>query len=79
MLHLCFYCDQKYSIGHKCAGQLYSLEVLNDELSEVEELDDHVMAEEGVREQIDKEEYPLISLNVWCYCLSHHEGERILQ
>ncbi|GJY04066.1 hypothetical protein Tco_0370006 [Tanacetum coccineum] len=26
--HLCFYCDQKYTPGHKCSGQMFSLEVV---------------------------------------------------
>nr|GEY22435.1 putative nucleotidyltransferase, ribonuclease H [Tanacetum cinerariifolium] len=26
--NLCFYCDQKYSPGHKCSGQMYSLEIM---------------------------------------------------
>ncbi|GJZ45547.1 retrotransposon-related protein [Tanacetum coccineum] len=34
---LCFYCDQKYDPGHKCPGQLYSLEVCMDDIDEVEE------------------------------------------
>ncbi|GKE34709.1 reverse transcriptase, partial [Tanacetum coccineum] len=27
---LCFYCDQKYVPGHKCSGQLFSLEVIDE-------------------------------------------------
>lgn len=27
----CFYCDQKFFRGHKCSGQMYSLEVLPNE------------------------------------------------
>lgn len=38
--NLCCYCDQKYSIGHKCAGQMYYLEVLPDELSVVDKFID---------------------------------------
>nr|GFA96504.1 hypothetical protein [Tanacetum cinerariifolium] len=26
--NLCFYCDKKYSPGHKCSGQMYSLEIV---------------------------------------------------
>nr|GEW01341.1 reverse transcriptase [Tanacetum cinerariifolium] len=26
--HMCFYCDEKYFPGHKCSGQLHSLEVV---------------------------------------------------
>nr|GEW13447.1 RNA-directed DNA polymerase like [Tanacetum cinerariifolium] len=29
--NLCFYCDQKYTPGHKCAGQLFSLVLVPDE------------------------------------------------
>ncbi|GKD17539.1 putative mitochondrial protein [Tanacetum coccineum] len=29
--NLCFYFDQKYTLGHKCSGKLYSLVVLADE------------------------------------------------
>ncbi|GJT41734.1 retrotransposon-related protein [Tanacetum coccineum] len=35
---LCFYCDQKYAPGHKCPGQLYSLEVSVDEEDQEEEV-----------------------------------------
>ncbi|XP_071695748.1 uncharacterized protein [Rutidosis leptorrhynchoides] len=37
---LCFYCDQKYIPGHKCTGQLYSLEII---LDEEETISDEVM------------------------------------
>ncbi|GJR67626.1 putative reverse transcriptase domain-containing protein [Tanacetum coccineum] len=29
--NLCFYCDQKYTLAHKCAGQLFSLVLVLDE------------------------------------------------
>ncbi|GJR48128.1 hypothetical protein Tco_1316231, partial [Tanacetum coccineum] len=54
--NLCFYCDQKYTPGHKCSGQLFSLMVLADgdeERFEWEEQEDLI----GV------EEMPQISLN----------------
>nr|GEX53632.1 Ty3/gypsy retrotransposon protein [Tanacetum cinerariifolium] len=35
---LCFYCDQKYVPGHKCPGQLYSLEVSVDEEDQKDEV-----------------------------------------
>lgn len=59
--NLCFYCDQRYTPGHKGSGQLHSLEILPKELSEGNELvngnDGEVGAgEEGVED-------PLISLN----------------
>ncbi|GJV30347.1 hypothetical protein Tco_1386795 [Tanacetum coccineum] len=34
---LCFYCDQKYTPGHKCSGQMYSLEVFGCDEELVEE------------------------------------------
>ena len=38
--NLCFYCDQKYSLGHKCPSQKFSLEVVvdKDEPEEKEEV-----------------------------------------
>ncbi|GKD50173.1 reverse transcriptase, partial [Tanacetum coccineum] len=56
----CFYCDQKYTLGHKCSGQVYSLEVLGDTSTEL--LDEQL--EEEVLEIEDIIEYtPHISLN----------------
>ena len=34
--HQCFYCDQKYSPGHKCSGQMYSLEVISESMVQEE-------------------------------------------
>ncbi|GJS22453.1 immune-associated nucleotide-binding protein 9 [Tanacetum coccineum] len=41
----CFYCNQKYTPGHKCSGQVYSLEVLGDTSTELldEQLTDEVL------------------------------------
>ncbi|GJV03303.1 gypsy/ty3 retroelement polyprotein [Tanacetum coccineum] len=56
----CFYYDQKYTPGHKCSGQVYSLEVLGD--TETELMDDQL--EEDVLETEEVIEYsPHISLN----------------
>jgi len=56
---LCFFCDEKYYPGHKCAGQVYRLEV-------VEEMDSTEGQEEGIEETGDllmpEEAQPLISL-----------------
>ncbi|XP_071728193.1 uncharacterized protein [Rutidosis leptorrhynchoides] len=62
----CFYCDQKYAPGHKCPGQLYSLEVVVDEevehqllseMSDIEEEEEHEFAaDQGINS-------PHISLN----------------
>ncbi|GKA17130.1 retrotransposable element Tf2 [Tanacetum coccineum] len=55
--NLCFYCDQKYTPGHKCVGQLYSLVVLADEEEEYFEV------EEGDDELNVQDEIPQILLN----------------
>ncbi|GJV17836.1 reverse transcriptase [Tanacetum coccineum] len=56
--NLCFYCDQKYTLGHECSGQLYSLVFLADEEDEFFEV---AQAEE--KELFAQEEIPHISLN----------------
>ncbi|GKA80244.1 reverse transcriptase [Tanacetum coccineum] len=56
--HLCFYCDQRYSPGHKCSGQMYCLEVagceeeIEDEDCVGSELDQVVVREEEVMPQV---------------------------
>ncbi|GKA70256.1 putative mitochondrial protein [Tanacetum coccineum] len=59
--NLRFYCDKKYVPGHKCSGQMFSIEVLGeDEMHDsVEELEEQV-TEEVVAEPVI---YPYISLN----------------
>ncbi|GKC32439.1 hypothetical protein Tco_1039733, partial [Tanacetum coccineum] len=59
--HLCFYCDQKYMPGHKCNGQVFSLEVIGTDLDE----DDELLTEDGVVNTFYSlvDEQPLISLN----------------
>nr|GEV00451.1 hypothetical protein [Tanacetum cinerariifolium] len=74
---LCFYCDQKYVPGHKCSGQLYSLEVIG-EIQGMEEDEDMQLIEEGVMSTfttslIDKP--PLIPLNA----LSGENSYRIMR
>ncbi|GKB50488.1 reverse transcriptase [Tanacetum coccineum] len=62
---LCFYCDQKYAPGHKCSGQLFSLEVVGEGMV-MEEDDDLQLNEEGVMSTYTTsliDEPPLISLN----------------
>ncbi|GKB67383.1 hypothetical protein Tco_0928795 [Tanacetum coccineum] len=44
--HLCFYCDQRYSHGHKCSGQMYYLEVIA--CDEVIKDEDCMLTEQGV-------------------------------
>nr|GEW36367.1 hypothetical protein [Tanacetum cinerariifolium] len=34
-----FYCDQRYTTGHKCGGQVFSLEVLGDDFQELTDKD----------------------------------------
>ncbi|GJU22459.1 reverse transcriptase [Tanacetum coccineum] len=31
----CFYCDRRYTPGHKCSGQVFSLEVLGEDIQEL--------------------------------------------
>ncbi|GKC92896.1 reverse transcriptase [Tanacetum coccineum] len=49
--HLCFYCDQKYSPGHKCNGQMYSLEIVAYE-DEGNNVDYEIMEQENVCEEV---------------------------
>nr|GEY16258.1 putative mitochondrial protein [Tanacetum cinerariifolium] len=56
---LCFYCDQKYSPGYKCSGQMYSLEVVGCEEEVVSE--ECEASERGIVEE--EEIMPQISLN----------------
>ncbi|GJS94074.1 reverse transcriptase [Tanacetum coccineum] len=60
--HLRFYCDQKYMPGHKCSGQVFSLEVIGTNLDEDDEL---LLTEHGVVNTFHSlvDEQPLISLN----------------
>ncbi|GJS18308.1 putative mitochondrial protein [Tanacetum coccineum] len=51
----CFYCDQRYTPGHKCSGQMYALEVLAGTECEEECLGEEELEELG--------EVPQISLN----------------
>ncbi|GJU29865.1 hypothetical protein Tco_1173454 [Tanacetum coccineum] len=49
--NLCFYCDKKYVLGHKCAGQLYSLIVIRDTEGE-EGIGEETMEVDNVCEEI---------------------------
>ncbi|GKB58284.1 reverse transcriptase [Tanacetum coccineum] len=69
--NMCFYCDQKYVPGHKCAGQLYSLIVIGEnekevgieeEIMEVENDCDEIV-ETDIGMQFSNESPPQISLN----------------
>ncbi|GJR88840.1 putative nucleotidyltransferase, ribonuclease H [Tanacetum coccineum] len=62
---LCFYCDQKYAPGHKCSGQLFSLEVVGEGMV-MKEDDDLQLNKERVVSTYTTSlivEPPLISLN----------------
>ena len=63
--NLCFYCDQKYTPGHKCSGQLFSLEVLGDEEGSESVGEEVVQLEEEMLEHVVEEQTvcPQISLN----------------
>nr|GEV10948.1 hypothetical protein [Tanacetum cinerariifolium] len=65
---LCFYCDQRYSPGHKCSGRMYSLELIGcDELveDEVEEINDPKPVNE-------EEPMPQVSLNAMTGVTNYH-------
>ncbi|GJU23444.1 putative alpha/beta hydrolase fold protein [Tanacetum coccineum] len=65
--NLCFYCDQKYMPGHKCSGQMYSLEISSPEedvdLSLEETLNEVDQENHRESELLISECYPVISLN----------------
>nr|GEU35335.1 hypothetical protein [Tanacetum cinerariifolium] len=54
--NLCFYCDQKYTPGHKCSGKLFSIVLLADEELKSEE-------EYMKKESLMPEDLPQVSLN----------------
>nr|GEV66479.1 hypothetical protein [Tanacetum cinerariifolium] len=59
----CFYCDQKYFLGHKCSGQIYSLEVVSENHDELVTEGENETFEDCVEEVITMESNPQISLN----------------
>ena len=68
--NICFYCDKKYVPGHKCSGQLHSLEVIVDE--DYEDVDPNLISDDmgqmedyGLAAEFDHstEMVPQISLN----------------
>ncbi|GJT81143.1 reverse transcriptase [Tanacetum coccineum] len=77
--HLCFYCDQKYAPGHKCSGQLHSLDVIVDCEEENEENIKHgVELNEGgqscqLGEEVDNETEmsPRISIHALSRITNH--------
>ena len=65
--NLCFYCDQKYSLGHKCPSQKFSLEVVvdKDEPEEKEEVVFGCLEEENASSELESEMVPQISLHAF--------------
>jgi len=62
---LCFYCDEKYTPGHKCTAQVYKLELSPQEVEEKEiegEMDD-ISSEPLEESAVAYEEVPHISMN----------------
>ncbi|GKC50171.1 putative mitochondrial protein [Tanacetum coccineum] len=61
--HLCFYCDQRYSHGHKCSGQMYYLEVIG--CDEIIEDEDGVISEQEpvIVSEVEEDTMPQVSLN----------------
>nr|GEV55336.1 retrotransposable element Tf2 [Tanacetum cinerariifolium] len=57
--NLCFYCDQKYSPGHKCNGQMYFLEIVAYE-EEGNNVDCQIFEQENMCEE---EIMPQVSFN----------------
>jgi len=56
---MCFFCDEKYYPGHKCASQVYGLEILEEMEGDGEQGND---AKESGGLEGQEEEQPLISL-----------------
>jgi len=57
--NLCFFCDEKYFPGHKCASQVYGLEVVDREEGTKEQ---EGLVEENMSQEATEEAEPLISL-----------------
>jgi len=56
---MCFFCDEKYYPGHKCAGQVYSLELVEEHSGEEGQERNE---EDCGSSMLQEEEQPLISL-----------------
>ncbi|GJX58361.1 retrotransposon-related protein [Tanacetum coccineum] len=68
----CFYCDQRYSPGHKCSGQVYSLEVIGESEEYEEEVIEQLVEANEEEENVEMcnavfdnsgQDTPRISLN----------------
>lgn len=72
------YCDPKYTIGHKCGGQLYSLEVLPDtmvEMQEEEYVEDVTEEEQLLNAAVEQgiiDDFPQVSLNALSRTTTYH-------
>ncbi|GKC86895.1 hypothetical protein Tco_1147544 [Tanacetum coccineum] len=64
--NLCFYCDKKYVLGHKCEEQIFSLEIKGIEGEECLEEDESDMIE------YELSETPYISLNALSGVSTHN-------
>lgn len=44
---LCFFCDEKYEMGHKCKSrkQLFMVEVVDEEITTAVEVEDEVLTQ----------------------------------
>lgn len=60
---LCFWCDEKFTPGHKCAKKLYNLEVRIGELTDSEEQEETDNMELDQPAEENEEEEPLISIH----------------
>ncbi|GKA69210.1 putative mitochondrial protein [Tanacetum coccineum] len=72
----CFYCEQKYFHGHKCSGQLNSLEVVSENHEELVTEGDNGTFEDCVEEEMMMESSPQISLNALS-CLNSFQTMRV--
>ncbi|GJZ31235.1 reverse transcriptase [Tanacetum coccineum] len=67
--NLCFYCDQKYTLGHKCIGQVFFIELLTEEECLGEESDSDQDLVYNVEEDRIQ---PHISLNAQAGITTYH-------
>nr|GEX10554.1 integrase, catalytic region, zinc finger, CCHC-type, peptidase aspartic, catalytic [Tanacetum cinerariifolium] len=72
----CFYCDHKYFPGHKCSGQLYSLEVVSENDIELIIEGEGEVFKDFVEEVVKTDSTPQISLNA-ISCLNSFQTKRV--
>ncbi|GJV41659.1 kinase-like domain, phloem protein 2-like protein [Tanacetum coccineum] len=67
--NLCFYCDQKYTPGHKCTGQVFSIELLTEE----ECLGEESVSYQDIVYNVEEDRIqPHISLNALAGITTYH-------